>query len=147
MQKAFALWWNSTVGMIVHWTQGQRTQNGRSTTQIGALRKIPCPRLDRLSDAALGFAAAQFDALSNRVLLPAKDAAADSVRQEIDAAVSRIFEIHKTQSASEEEVSLQRGLDSDSLPESGIGNAMGILRELWCAEPSVHGWKGTRINE
>ncbi len=51
--KAFSLWANSTAGMIVHWTQGQRTQAGRSTTQIGALRQIPCPRLDGLPDAAL----------------------------------------------------------------------------------------------
>ena len=135
VRKAFALWWNSTLGMIVHWTQGQRTQNGRSTTQIGALRKIPCPRLDRLSDAILEMAAARFDALSNQSLLPAKDAAKDPVRKEIDAAVSNILEIHKAQSVSEEVMSLQ------SVPDSGIRNAMEILRTLWCAEPSVHGWK------
>ncbi len=138
VRKAFALWWNSTLGMIVHWTQGQRTQNGRSRTQIGALRKIPCPRLDRLPDAVLEMAAARFDALCNQALRPAKDAAIDPVRQEIDAAVSYMFEIHKAQSVSEEVTSLQ------SIPESGIRNAMEILRTLWCAEPSVHGWKGSR---
>ena len=137
VRKAYALWWNSTLGMIVHWTQGQRTQNGRSRTQIGALRKIPCPRLDRLSDAILEMAAARFDALSNQSLRPAKDAVNDPVRHEIDVEVSNMFEIHKAQSVSEEVTSLQ------SIPESGIRNAMEILRTLWCAEPSVHGWKGS----
>ena len=141
VRKAYALWWNSTLGMIVHWTQGQRTQNGRSRTQIGALRKIPCPRLDKLSDALLDMASARFDALSNQSLLPARDAAKDPVRKEIDAAVSNIFEIHKAQSASKEATSLE------SVPDSGISNAIGILRELWCAEPSVHGWKGARLSE
>ena len=141
VRKAFALWWNSTLGMVVHWTQGQRTQNGRSTTQIGALRKIPCPRLDKLSDAALNCAEHRFDALAKDTLLPAKDAATDPVRLEIDAAVSEMFEIHKNQPAWEEGVPVQKVLDSDSFSESGIRNAMGILRELWCAEPSVHGWK------
>ena len=138
VRKAFALWWNSTLGMIEHWTQGQRTQNGRSTTQIGALKKIPCPRLDRLSDAVLEMAAARFDALSNQSLLPAKDAVNDLVRHEIDAAVSNMLEIHKAQSVSEEAMSWQK------IPDSGISNAMEILRKLWCAEPSVHGWKGSR---
>ena len=138
VRKAFALWWNSTLGMIVHWTQGQRTQNGRSTTQIGALRKIPCPRLDRLSEAVLEMAAARFDALSNQSLCPAKDAVNDPVRREIDAAVSNMFEIHKAQSVCEEVISLHTN------PESGIANATEILRKLWCAEPSVHGWKGSQ---
>ena len=135
VRKAYALWWNSTLGMIVHWTQGQRTHNGRSRTQIGALRKIPCPRIDRLSDAVLEMAATRFDALCNQALRPAKDAAIDPVRREIDAAVSNILEIHKAQSVSEEVISLHTN------PDSGIANATEILRELWCAEPSVHGWK------
>ena len=138
VRKAFALWWNSTLGMIVHWTQGQRTQNGRSPTQIGALRKIPCPRLDRLSDAVLEMGAARFDALSNQSLCPAKDAVNDPVRHEIDVVVANMLEIHKAQSVAEEVTSLQ------SVPESGIRNAVEILRKLWCAEPSVHGWKSLK---
>ena len=133
VRKAYAIWWNSTLGMIVHWTQGQRTQNGRSRTQIGALKKIPCPRLDRLSDAVLEMAASRFDALSNQTLLPAKNAVVDPVRAEIDAVVSNMLEIHKAQCVSEEVMPPQ------SVPDSGILNAVEILRKLWCAEPSVYG--------
>jgi hypothetical protein len=137
VRKAFALWWNSTLGLVIHWTQGQRTQHGRSTTQIGALRKIPCPRLDKLSDAALDMAAARFDVLAHRDLLPAKDAAKDPVRAEIDEVVSAMFELHKVQPHSEAGLigALSQNLDS----ESEINNATGILRKLLCAEPSVHG--------
>ncbi len=145
--KAAALWWNSTLGLIVHWTQGQRTQTGRSTTQIGALKKIPCPRLDKLSNAALEFASVRFDVLSDLVLLPAKDAAADPVRRDIDAAVSGVFEIHKRESAPEGKVPLQAKQESDRFSESPFSDATGILRELMCAEPSVHAGKGTRPSE
>ena len=137
VRKAFALWCNSTLGLVVHWTQGQRTQHGRSTTQIGALRKIPCPRLDRLSDAALDMATARFDVLSDKSLLPAKDAAKDPVRAEIDEVVSAMFELHKVQPDSGE--GLAGRLPQDLDPGSEINDATGILRELLCAEPSVHG--------
>ena len=140
VRKAFALWWNSTLGMVVHWTQGQRTQVGRSPTQIGALRKIPCPRLDKLSEEALNVAAHRFDRLAQEKLLPAKDAAKDPVRRQIDTAVSQMFEAHKRPATSERAVQIQE--DPDSFSESAIGNATRVLRKLWCAEPSVHGWKG-----
>ena len=100
------------------------------------MRKIPCPRLDKLSDAALNVAVQRFDTLAQAKLLPAKDAAKNPVRRQIDAAVSEMIEAHNSPAASEQSVRFGR------VAESGIGNAMEALRELWCAEPSVHGWKG-----
>ena len=83
----------------------------------------------------------RFDALAKQTLLPARDAAKDPVRQEIDAAVSEMFAIHKAQPAWEEGVPFQEMLASDSFSESGIRDATEILQEVWCAEPSVHGRK------
>ena len=114
--KAFAMWANSTLGMIVHWTQGQRTQAGRSTTQIGALGQIPCPKFDKIGDDKLDFAAAKFDELASRQLLPACQAHADETRQEIDAVVVRMLK----------------------LPDDA-NKTVDQLRLLWCSEPSVHG--------
>ena len=114
--KAFALWANSTLGMMVHWTQGQRTHAGRSRTQIGALGQIPCPKLDRIGGDKLDFAAASFDELASRQLLPACQAHADDTRREIDAAVVRML----------------------GLPQ-GANESVDELRLLWCSEPSVHG--------
>ena len=116
VRKAFALWANSTLGMAVHWTQGQRTQTGRSTTQIAALGRIPCPRLDRLPEPALRQAAARFDELAALQLRPACQAHADPARIAIDDAVREMF----------------------ALPEEAA-EIIAALRRLWCAEPSVHG--------
>ncbi|MCY4204355.1 MAG: hypothetical protein OXE92_01365 [Bacteroidetes bacterium] len=67
--KSFALWANSTLGFLVHWTQGQRTQSGRATNQIKALAQIPCPRLDQLPEDRLDQAAHKFDELAPMALM------------------------------------------------------------------------------
>lgn len=114
--KAFALWANSTFGMVMHWTKGQRTHAGRSTTQIGALKRVPCPRLDCLDDPALDQGIADFDKLSKTDLLPACQAHVDPTRIAIDEAVVRLL----------------------GLPCSTT-KTLEDLRRLWCSEPSVHG--------
>ena len=116
VQKAFALWANSTLGMVIHWTQGQRTQAGRSTLQINALKTVPCPHLGQLSDAALDEAAKGFDRLSPKVLSPACQGHADTTRSEIDEAVIQML-----------------GLGSAAAKE------VHRLSQLWCGEPSIHG--------
>ena len=114
--KAFSLWANSSPGMILHWTRGQRTHSGRSRTQIGALRQIPCPDLNQLDDSALDYAESRFDELSGRQLRPACQAHADKARIEIDSAIAHIV----------------------GLPQSAM-DVIHQLRWLWCNEPSVHG--------
>lgn len=114
--KAFALWANSTLGSLLHWSVGQRTQAGRSTTQVRALRRIPVPLLNGLESRALDAAAREFDRLKTRSLLPLCQAHADPVREEIDRAVVRMM----------------------ALP-AWAGDVVGKLRDLWCREPSVHG--------
>ena len=114
--KAFALWANSTLGFLVHWTQGQRTQSGRATTQMKALTNIPCPRLDKIPETQLECAAQVFDKLSDKELLPACQAHADEVRKIIDQVVLKML-----------------NLNGDE-----IHNILSTLRWLWCNEPSVH---------
>ena len=116
--KAFALWANSTLGMISHWTQGQRTQAGRSTMRGGAMKRVPCPRLDMIDDAMLDLAAAEFDVLTSRRLRPAHGAHLDKARWEIDLAVIKML----------------------GLPEDAI-EVIEALRPLWCREPSIRGDK------
>ena len=115
--KAFALWANSTPGLLIHWTQGQRTQSGRATTQMKALALIPCPRLDQLSRTQLDQAATAFDKLRDRKLLPACQGHADETRKTLDATVLNIL-----------------GLKQDHITE-----IIPTLRWLWANEPSVHG--------
>ncbi|MCY4158907.1 MAG: hypothetical protein OXF48_04790 [Bacteroidetes bacterium] len=115
--KSFALWANSTLGFLVHWTQGQRTQSGRATTQIKALAKIPCPRLDQLPQNRLDQAAQKFDELAPMPLLPACQAHIDEVRKKIDKAVLELL----------------------GLTDAKTSETIHTLRWLWCNEPSVHG--------
>ena len=114
--KAFALWANSTLGMMVHWTQGGRTQIGRSRTQVGAIQQMPCPKMDDIGDDMLEFAADEFNRLSSRQLLPACLAHADEARWEIDRAVVKMM----------------------GLPED-INDVIDEMRLLWCQESSIHG--------
>ena len=115
--KAFALWANSTLGFLVHWTQGQRTQSGRARTQLKALANIPCPRLDQVPDPRLDQAAKMFEELSDKELRPACQAHADDVRKKIDRAVLELLDLHH-----------------GTVPET-----LKTLQWLWCNEPSVHG--------
>ncbi len=113
---AFVLWANSIFGLVTHWTQGQRTQVGRSTTQVDAIKSIPCPDLSQLDSLSLERAEREYSALCEDPLLPACQAHCDSTRVKIDNAIAGILGLPK--SASE------------------IARAW---RWLWCNEPSVHG--------
>ena len=114
--SAMLIWANSTLGMIAHWTQGQRTHAGRSTTQISALRSIPCPKLDALNNQILKYAEDQGKLLLRKKLLPACQAHCDPVRIDIDRIVRTMFD----------------------LPEE-VHDIMDEVRYLWCREPSIHG--------
>lgn len=115
VMKAFALWANSIYGMMVHWTRGQRTHSGRSSLQVRAIGKMPCPDFGQFGDAILDDAAVEFDRLSELNLLPAYMATEDETRAGIDDAVSEMLNVP--------------GYDTDALVS------------LWCAEPSVRGLK------
>lgn len=114
VQKAFALWANSTLGMMVHWTQGQRTHAGRSTTQIRAIKKVPCPKLDEIGDNKLDYAAVEFNRLASLKLRPGCQAHVDATRAEIDSIVARML----------------------GLPDNA-NVVIEELRLLWCCEPSI----------
>lgn len=117
VRKAFALWGNSTIGMVNHWTQAPRNQKGRAPAQVDAVKAMPVPSLAKLPAAVLASAAREFDRLRDKSLRPACQAHQDPVRQEIDDAVIAML----------------------GLPHQRGAAAVARLRDLWCAEPSVHG--------
>lgn len=112
----FSLWANSTLGMIVHWTQGGRTHTGRSRTQLDSLKAIPCPDFNRLNQRQFLTAKKHYQVLRQQELLPARRAYEDSVRIEIDTAIVDVLEL-----------------------PSDTSELINELRYLWCCEPSVHG--------
>ena len=76
----------------------------------------------RLSAPQLEAARLIFDNFKGRELLPANEAYRDDVRRALDRALFT---------------------DVLSLPEALL-EPLDALRQSWCAEPTVHGGKGTR---
>ena len=85
----------------------------------------------------MDMAAARFDALAGKQLLPARDACKDPVRIEIDGVVSGMLEIHKREQGTEAD--LQRGVGQALGRASETDDTVGILRALMCDEPSIWG--------
>ena len=115
------LWANSTLGLMTYWWQGTRQQQGRAIFTISRL-----PELNVLDARCLGASQLQqcqavCDEFRSRSLLPANEAYRDPVRKALDAALWDMLE----------------------LPYALLTN-LDLVREKWCAEPSVHGGKRTR---
>ena len=79
----------------------------------------------QMDTARLARAQAIFDEFAEREFLPANEAWRDETRQALDRAVL---------------------IDILGLPETVL-EPLAVLREQWCAEPTVHGGKGTRPGE
>ena len=116
---AFALWCNSTLGLLLFWWHSNRQQSGRGRTTIRAVESLPVLDLRALSEGQLSAAETIFDELKNVELKPAYLADADANRALLDHRI--ICEL------------------------LGCGEetylAVRRLAAKWCAEPSVHGGK------
>lgn len=119
VMKAFALWANSIFGMMVHWTQGSRTDPGRASLQVNGIKKLPCLNIAQLDKNVLKRAAADFDKLSKLELLPAWEADRDNTRTKINNAVCKMLGV--------------RNYDTT------------VLASIWCEEPSVRHNKPSSI--
>ena len=118
------LWSNTTLGLLAFWWVGTRQQQGRACLTITQL-----PRLTVLDPRALdenqpAQAESIFERFKEKEFLPANEAYRDDARQALDRAVL---------------------VDLLHLPEAVL-EPLAILRDQWCAEPSVHGGKKTRID-
>lgn len=131
VRKAFALWANSTLGALVHWTHGGKQQIGRSLIQVGALKAVPVPDLASLASESLENASQDFDRLAQRSLLPICQAHADYPRKLIDGAVLRLLGL--TSRAIEGAAPGTAG--AHDAPWRGIDD----LRDAFCREPHIHG--------
>lgn len=115
------LWANSTLGLMMFWWTGTRQQQGRARMTISRLPNMMTLNARCLSDTQLQQCRAFCDEFRNRSLLPANEAYRDPARKELDSALWDILE----------------------LPRNLLSN-LDLVREQWCAEPSVHGGKRTR---
>ena len=121
-EEAVVLWQNTTLGLISFWWHGTRQHQGRSRVSISRLPSLLTLDVRQLSTAQLARAKAIFDDFAEREFLPANEAYRDETRQALDRAVL---------------------IDLLGLPETVL-EPLAVLRGQWCAEPTVHGGKGTR---
>ena len=121
------LWCNSTLGLLMHWWKGTRQQMGRSSMTITAIPDLPVLDPRKLTDRQLDHCHTIFDDLKDREFLPANEAWRDETRKALDR-------------------QLLFGITSVLQLDLGLEEGLDLLRKQWCAEPSVHGGKGTRID-
>ena len=122
------LWCNSTPGLILFWWHGTRQQKGRSMLTISKLPELPVLDPRTLTQEQSDLCCAIFEDFKERKFLPANEAYRDDVRKDLDRAL--LF--------GDESV-----LQLDQALEEGLH----LVRRQWCAEPSVHGGKGTRVGD
>ena len=121
------LWSNSTLGLILFWWQGTRQQEGRARITITKLPELPVldPRV--LTEEQTDRCREIFEEFKEREFLPANEAYRDETRKTLDRTL-----FFGRASLLQLDPDLEGGLD--------------LLRNQWCAEPSVHGGKATRID-
>ena len=115
----FALWCNSTLGLLSFWWHSSRQQGGRGRITLVTMESLPVLDLRALTDAQLATAQAIFEEFRDKELQPAYLADTDVNRALLDRRV----------------VCDLLGFDD------GVYQGVRRLAAKWCAEPSVHGGK------
>lgn len=123
-EEPLALCANTTLGLMAFWWVGSRQQQGRTRLTISRLPKLTILDVRTLNAVQLAQANALSEDFRERKFLPANEAYRDETRMALDRAVlCNLF-----------------GLPVEIL------EPLAVLRKQWCAEPSVHGGKSTRID-
>ena len=117
---AWTLWSNSTLGLLLHWAHSSKQQPGRGMNGRKNLLQMPTLDVHCLPDEALVNAERIFHALKHQRMLPFNEADHDPVRHELDRLL--LTEVL-------------------NITTEDAHNAIHRLRELLCAEPSIHGGK------
>lgn len=120
------LWCNSTLGLIMHWWKGTRQQAGRSAMTITAIPDLAVLDPRKLTGGQLDHCTAIFEKFKDKTLLPANEVYRDETRMALDR-------------------QLLFGVTSVLQLDPALEESLDLLRKQWCAEPSVHGGKNTRI--
>ena len=120
---AFALWGNSTLGLLSYWWHSSRQQSSKAGMTIRSAESLPVMDFRALTDEQLATAQAIFEEFRDKELQPAYLVDADENRALLDRRV----------------VCDLLGFDD------GVYRAVRFLAVKWCAEPSVHGGKGRPI--
>ena len=123
---AFSLWCNSTLGILLHWWLGNKTQSGRGSFTITTIPNIPTLDTRALSDEQHAEAKRQFVLLRDERFLPFDQIDEDPARAKLDRAIL---------------------VDVLGLPESLVedGGPIDLIRRKLAREPQIHGGKKSRV--
>ena len=121
----WTLWCNSTLGLLCHWLHSGKQNSGRGKLRLTALSNLPTLDVRELSEAALENAEVIFEELKYKRMLPFNECARDLVRQDLDAYLL---------------------MGMLGIKDLGVVTAMQTLREMLCAEPSIHGGKKSKCD-
>ena len=121
----WALWCNSTLGLFCHWLHSGKQVSGRGKLRLTTLSSLPTLDVCKLSQEALENAEKVFEQLKYQRMLPLNECAHDPMREELDRRL--LTEV--------------LGITSDNVLKS-----MQTLREMLCAEPSIHGGKQSKCD-
>ena len=125
-EYAFALWCNSTLGLLLHWWVANKTQSGRGTTTVTGIPNIPTLDVRTLTDEQVASAKAAFEALRERRFLPFDQIDEDPARAELDRRL--LVDV--------------LGLPATLCEPDG---PIDLLRRKLAREPQIHGGKKTRV--
>ena len=122
---AWTLWGNSTLGLFCHWLHSGKQQPGRGVMRQQTLETLPTLDVRKLSEKQLANAEALFERLKYKRMLPVNECDRDTVRHELDTDL--LTEVL-------------------GIKDIGVLASMQTLREMLCAEPSIHGGKKSKCD-
>ena len=122
-EETVALWANSTLGLMSFWWIGSRQQLGRARLTISRLPKLAVLDPRSLTESQIRQAKTLFREFQARPFRPANEAYRCDARRDLDRAIL---------------------VELLAMP-AAVLDSLDLLRAQWCAEPTVHGGKSTRI--
>ena len=125
-EYSFALWCNSTLGLLLHWWVANKTQSGRGRTSVTTIPDVPTLDLRTLTDDQHAAAREAFEAMRNHRFLPFDQIDEDPARAELDRRL--LVDI--------------LGLPASLCEPSG---PIDLLRRKLAREPQIHGGKQSRV--
>lgn len=126
-EYAWTLWCNSTFGLLCHWYQSGKQQQGRGVLSRATFDAMPTLDVRELSDDALANAERIFNELKHKKMLPFNQMDEDPVRYELDRLL----------------LSEVLGITEKERPD--VHEGLALLRKMLCKEPSIHGGKLKKV--
>ena len=122
-EKALAVWLNTSLGLLTHWSRSNRTQNGLGYLNRLQTGKLPVLDVTQLTNPQLDRMEKIFEQVKESPMLPANDAWQDPIRAQLDQRVlTEVLEL-----------------------ELEAVDWIRDLRNRWCQEPTVQARKGGSV--